>query len=150
MNPAYLSAISALAGSLVGGLTTGLTTWMAVRAQTRAGHLEHEVARRQDLFRDFMIVASRAYGNALVSNEPQIQELIDLYAMISRMRVLCSPQMVACADEVMRSITATYFEENRSIRELHDLIKSNLAMDPLKKFSELARDELEGLAALLR
>jgi hypothetical protein len=108
------------------------------------------MTRRQDLFRDFIVAASRAYGNALVSNEPKIEKLVDIYAMINRMRILCSPQMVTCAEDVTRSIIETYFGPNRSIRELHELIQSNVAMDPLKKFSELARDELEGFAALLR
>ena len=54
---------------------------MAQRAQIRAGHYGHEVTHREDLFKDFIIAASRAYGNALVSHKPQIQELVELYAM---------------------------------------------------------------------
>jgi hypothetical protein len=37
MNVAYISTLSALAGSAVGGLTSGFTTWLSQRAQARAG-----------------------------------------------------------------------------------------------------------------
>ncbi len=81
MNVAYLSALSALAGSVVGGLTTGITTWLGLRAQARAGQLAREMSRRDDLYKDFVVAASKAYGEAILSNEPQIQEPVALYAM---------------------------------------------------------------------
>jgi hypothetical protein len=85
---AYLSALSALAGSLVGGLTSGITTWLSLRNQVRAGQLAHHLSLRDDLYKDFIAAASKAYGDAMVTNEPQMQHLVALYAMISRMRVL--------------------------------------------------------------
>ena len=72
MDVAYLSALSAIAGSVVGGLTAGITTWVSQRAQARAGHLAHEMSRRDDLYKDFIVAASKAYGDALLSNEPQV------------------------------------------------------------------------------
>lgn len=81
-----LSALSALAGSVIGGLTSGVTTGMNLRAQARAARRAHHLARQEDLFRDFIIAASKTYGEAIQSNEPQVQELVALYAMISRMR----------------------------------------------------------------
>jgi hypothetical protein len=142
MDIAYLSALAALAGSVVGGLTSALTTWLSARAQARAGRLAHEMSRREDLFKDFIVAASKAYGEAIVSSEPQIQELVGLYAMISRMRVLCLPQTIACADKIMLTTIDTYFAPNKTIRELNDVIKSGEGIDPLKEFSEAAREEL--------
>jgi len=54
MDVAYISALSALAGSVVGGLTLGLTTWQSQRAQARAGQLVHDKSQREDLCRDFI------------------------------------------------------------------------------------------------
>jgi hypothetical protein len=142
MDPVYISAISALAGSVVGGLTSGVTALMSQRAQARTGQLAHEKSRREDLYKDFIIAASKAYGNAIVSNEPQIEELVALYAMISRMRVLSRPRTVECADRIMRAIIDTYFAPNRSMHELRDLIKNGTGLDLLKDFSEAAREEL--------
>lgn len=143
MDIAYISAISALAGSAVGGLTSTATTWLAQRAQARAGQLAHEITRREDLYRDFILAASKTYGDALVSSEPQLPELVALYALISRMRVLSTPRTVACADKIMLTIIDTYYSPNQSVIELRDLIKAGAAgIDPLREFSEAARAEL--------
>jgi hypothetical protein len=146
MDAAYLSAMSALAGSLVGGFTSGLANWLNQRAQAKADSLVHEMSRRQELYKDFIIAASKAYGEALVSNEPQIQDLIALYAMISRMRVLSSQRTIECADKIMRITMATYSAPNKTIHELGELIKNGAGIDPLKEFSEAAREESRVLA----
>jgi len=72
------------------------------------------MARRDDLYKEFIAAASKAYGEAIVSNEPNVQELVALYAMISRMRVKSPPQTVACAD----------FALGKTIREFHELVQS--------------------------
>jgi hypothetical protein len=92
MDTAYISALSALAGSVVGGLTSGVGGWLNQRTQARAGQRAHDMLRRQDLYKEFIVAASTAYGKAIVSSEPQIEDLIALYAMISRMRVISSTQ----------------------------------------------------------
>jgi hypothetical protein len=142
MDVAYISALSALAGSVVGGVTSTLTTWMTQRAQSRTTHRAHEITRRQDLYRDFITAASKTYGDAIASSEPQLADLVALYSMISRMRVISEPRTVLCADRVMGTIIDTYFSPNRSIRELRDLIRAGVGIDPLKEFSEAARDEV--------
>jgi hypothetical protein len=143
MDVGYISAISALAGSAVGGFTSTVTTWLTQRAQARAGQLSHEIMRREDLYRDFIAAASKTYGDALMSNDPKLPEIVDLYSMISRMRVLSQPRTVSCADKVMLSIIDTYFSQNHSVSELRDLIKAGAArMDPLREFSEAAREEM--------
>src|SRR6266478_5767483 len=144
MDVAYLSALSAIAGSVVGGLTSGITTWLSQRAHARAGQLAREMSRRDDLYKDFIVAASKVWGEAILSNEPQMQELVALYAMISRMRVVSLPQTLACAEKVVDATIDTYFAPNKTIRELHEMVKRGgsekaAGIDPLKEFSELAR-----------
>jgi hypothetical protein len=148
MDTAYISAISALAGSVIGGLTTGFTTWLTQRSQARSGQIAHELARREDLVREFIIAASKIYGDALVSNEPKLPEIIDLYAMVSRLRVLSMPQSVACADKVMRAVVDTYFAPNQTVRDLRNVVEQGAGVDPLKDFAEAAREELHAFAFL--
>ena len=71
MDVAYVSALSALGGSIVGGVISGATTWLSQRAQVRAGRLEHELSRREQLYKDFIISASKAYGEAMDSGDTQ-------------------------------------------------------------------------------
>jgi hypothetical protein len=157
MNVAIISALSALAGSIVGGLTLGVMTWMNLRAQARAQrreHLaqakaqrrEHHLSRQEDLYRDFIMAASKAYGEANQSHEPQVQELVALYAMIGRMRIRSSARIVACAEKVIDVTINTYFSPNKTIAEIHALLKSGEGLDPLKEFAEAARDELQEAA----
>jgi hypothetical protein len=124
MDTAVLSALSALAGSVFGGLTSGLTTWMSLRSQARAGHRLHRVAQREELYRDFVAAASTTYGRALLNSEPAIDDFIALYSMVSRMRILSSPPVIASADVTMKIIIDAFFAPNKTIAELHALIKS--------------------------
>jgi len=74
MDIAYLSTLSALAGSAVGGLTSGVATWLSQRVQARENQLAPEMARQDDLYKEFIAAASKAYGEAIVSNEPNVQD----------------------------------------------------------------------------
>ena len=146
---AYISALAALAGSVVGGLTSGLTTWLSQRVQARAGKVAREMSRRDDLYKEFIVAASRAYGDALLNTEPQIQEILALCAMISMMRLMPLPETVARARKVMDTTMTTYFAPNKTTRELHELTKSGVGIDPLREFSEAAREELGAFTSAL-
>jgi hypothetical protein len=145
MNVAVLSALSALAGSVVGGLTSGLTTWMNLRGQARAARKAHRLQRQEDLVRDFINAASKTYGHAVQNDEPEVQDLVALYGMISRMRIRSAAKTVAAADKVLDVIINTYFSPNKTITDIHALIKSGSGVDPLKEFAEVAREELGDL-----
>jgi hypothetical protein len=132
MDVACVSALSALGGSIVGGLISSATTWLSQRAQPRAGRLEHELSRRAQLYKDFIISASKAYGDAMVRNDAEIPVIVDLYAMIS----------------IMHETAQTFFEPNITARELHQQVKEGKGIDPLKEFSEAARAELRTLTPL--
>jgi hypothetical protein len=114
MDIAYISSLSALAGS---GRRPdiGITTWLGLRAQTRAGQFAHNKSQREDLYRDF-IVAAHSVWQCRREQRAQIQEIVALYAMISRMRILSSPTIVACADNHARNDRHLL----RAEQELHD------------------------------
>ena len=92
-----------------------------------------------------MTAVAKTYGEAVVSSEPNVQDLVALYAMIGRMRILSHPRTVSSADKVMLATIETYFAPNRSVSELREMIKSGTGIDPLKDFSGAARDELQTL-----
>jgi len=43
-------------------------------------------------------------------------------------------------------LRSAYFSPNKTMRELHDLMKSRAGIDPLKDFSEAACEELRAFA----
>ena len=147
MDTAYISAASALAGSVIGGLMSALTTWLSQREQAKVMHIAHRLERREELYKDFIDTASKVYADALMHSEPQIKELVALYAMLSRMRILSRSYTVACAERVLRLTTETYSQPNKTHEQLQELVKSD-AVDPLREFSEAARDELRSLPLL--
>jgi hypothetical protein len=127
--------------------TSGLTTWLSARNQARAGRLAHALSQRDDLYKDFIVAASKAYGDAMMTNAPQMQDLVALYAMVSRMRVLSPARTVSCAQKVVEETVDTYFAPNKTIQELHVLMKSTAGIDPLKDFSEAAHEELQAFTS---
>jgi hypothetical protein len=105
----------------------------------------HDLARREDLVRDFIVAASKTYGDSIVDSEPKMPDIIELYAMVSRMRVLGMPKTVERADSVMQTIIDTYFAPNQTMRDLREVAKTGKGVDPLREFAEAAREELRAV-----
>ena len=141
MDAGYISAIAALSGSVIGGLTSLAASWVSQDAQARAQRLNQDKSRRQELYKVFIEEASRLYGNALVTNEAKISDLVTLYAMVSRMRVLSTQPVAQAADAVVVQILDTYFKPNRTMLEMRDVMKGE-HLDPLRNFSGACRDDL--------
>jgi hypothetical protein len=141
MDPAYFSAFAALAGSTIGGLTSLAASWLSQHAQFRAQQLEHDLSRRQDLYKNFIDEASRLYADAYEHDKADASSLVTLYALVSRMRVLSSPRIVHSADRVVRVIIETYLAPNKTFRDVQEIL-DNDALDPLREFSNACRDEL--------
>jgi hypothetical protein len=140
MDVAYVSGLAALAGAAIGGLTSFGSSWFTQHAQARAQQRALIVTRRQDLYRDFIEESSRLYADALFHDTPDAAELIRLYVMVSRMRVLSSPDIVGLADGVARMVLDTYFAPNKSFSEIHHMANTG-NLDPLRAFSEACREE---------
>lgn len=102
MDSASLSAFAALGGALIGGLTSFATSWLTQQTQAREQQLIHKLTRPEELYKGFIEEASRLYVDSLVHDSPDVSQLVRLYAMISRMRVLSSTKTVENADKVAR------------------------------------------------
>ena len=147
MNPAYLSALAALAGSAMGGLTSLTAAWLTQHRQDRSNRLSRDRGRRQKLYKQSIEEASKLYADALVHDQAEVSALVSVYALIGRMRVLSSSAVIEKAEAVVRVIIDTYFAPNKTFHELRDLISSR-SMDPLRAFSEECRRELRNLDAI--
>jgi hypothetical protein len=142
MDASIISGVAALVGAGIGGLTTWLAAWTAQRAQARAQWVVHEVARRQDLYKEFIEDASKCYVHALQHDEADIPALVGLYAKLGRMRVLSSPEVMESAERIERKIVDTYLAPVKTFLELREMINSG-SVNLLGEFSEACRVELE-------
>ena len=141
MDTAYLSALAALAGSTIGGMTSLAASWLTQHVQFRAQQLTTDIAKREDLYKDFIEEASRLYADAYEHDMADTSKLVRLYALVSRMRILSSPSIIEHADRVVRVIIETYLAPNKTFRDVPEIL-NNDTMDPLRDFSNACREEL--------
>jgi hypothetical protein len=140
MELAYIPAVAAFSGSASGALATVLTSWVSQRRKDRARLRSQTNSKREELYKSFIEEASRLYGDALVKDETEVSELVDLYALIGQMKILSSDEVIEAAEKVGRLILETYLSPNRTFVDLPDLLRE---VDPLRDFSEACRRELE-------
>jgi hypothetical protein len=144
MNPAYISALAALAGSVIGGLMTFAAAWVTQRQQANVQWLLQEKTRRQELYQQFIEEASKSYVDALIHDETALAPLVSLYALVNKMRVVSDPRIAERADKFVRMILDTYVLPNKTLPELRSMMES-AALDPLRDFAEMCREELSAL-----
>ena len=108
MNAAYISALFGLVGAIIGGFTSFATTWVTQRAQLLDKHLETEKTTREQLFKDFIVEACRLYGDALSHEKDEVSDLVQLYALLTEMRLVSSRTVVNAAEQVIDDIAEKY------------------------------------------
>ena len=123
MDASIISALAALAPPF-GGLTSVVAGWMTQRTLARAQWLEHDKTLRQELYKQFIEEASKCYIDALQHSQADMPNLVGLYAKISRMRVLSSPDVIASAERIGRKLLDTYLEPNKSFLGLREMVNS--------------------------
>lgn len=142
MDSSLIPAFAALGGAALGGLTSFTTSWTTLCTQMKSEERASSKDKRQKLYRQFIDQASTLYGDALVHSTLELPGLIDLYALISRMRVISSAPVVEHAVRVTKIITDTFNEPNKTADELRAMIQAD-GTDLLLPFSEACRKELE-------
>ena len=144
MDASVISALAALTGAAIGGLTSVGTGWMTQRTQARTQWLQHDKARRQELYKEFIDEASKCYIDALQHSQADMAALVGLYAKIGRMRALSSPDVVASAERIGRKILDTYLQPDKTFLDLRQMANSG-AIDLFVDFSDACRAELKTL-----
>ena len=142
MDSGYITALAALGGATLGGLTSFATSWTTLRTQMKAQRSASSKSKRQKLYKAFIDGAAKIYGDALIHDKLETTGLIDLHALVSRMRIVSSRPVIETAVNVVKVITETYSQPNKSSEEIEAMISNN-SVDILRSFSEACRDELE-------
>jgi hypothetical protein len=153
MDPAYISALSALAGATIGGLTSFSTSWLTQRTQLRHAHREAERAELQTLYQDFINEASRLFVEAMRAKSDDIDDisgLVGLHAMVGRMRLVSDQPVIDAAMQAEDAIVETYLGPDRTIRELMDYARHQGQTNFLVQFSAACRRDLAARATAIR
>ena len=142
MDAGYITALAALGGAALGGFTSFATSWTTQRVQMNAERNATSKSQRQKLYNAFIDGAAKMYGDALIHDKLELSGLIELHTIVSRMRVFSSGAVIENAISVVRVITETYSQPNKSPTEIEEMIE-NGTIDLLKGFSEACRQEFE-------
>ena len=146
MDTAILSATSALIGSLIGGMSTLAASWLTLRGRVRAQALVQEAAKREALYAEFIIEASRRLTEAWSHHAESPEVVAGLYSAHQRMRLTSSDEVIRVADQVIRLVIQAYAAPDKTFDELRQHIAaSDEQWDPLRGFAEACRAELRAL-----
>jgi len=139
MNP----AMAALFGSLVGALGSGASTWITQRHADQRDLLARKIFYRVQLYSDFITESERVLVDALENNFQDPNKLIPAFALLGRIRLSSSKEVLASAEKLVREIVKSYSEPNLSPEEIRS--RALNGNDPLRQFSETCRAELDSM-----
>jgi hypothetical protein len=145
MDASIFGALAAVCGSLVGGLATFATAWITQRTSSRRELVRAEIRKRELLYGRFISECSRLIMDSLVRALERPEAMLPIYALLNRIRLTASDDVLVEAEQIMRRITEQYFSPNLSQDELRALVVSQGSADPLKPFGEVCRVELTSM-----
>jgi hypothetical protein len=141
MNPAVISALAALAGSSVGALAPVLSNFVMQRSLTQRDLLNRQIAQREVLYSDFINEASRIYAKSVTTGLEGTDEIVSLYALVSRIRLIATQPVVSAAETFVKLIVRNFGEPNITVEQLRSAALS-AESEPLDMFSQACRKEL--------
>ncbi len=141
MDSAIITAAAAICGSLVGAFGSFFGNLLSQRHHDRRDLLASKIARLETLYSDFITETARLLVDALEHNTAEPKELVPAYALLSRIRLNSSPQVLEAAEAVLKTIVDTYPQPNLAKEQIR---AGNFnGEEQLKQFSEICRRELE-------
>ena len=143
MNSGLITALAAISGSLVGALSSAVSAWIVQKHQDRRDLVGKKIVRREALYSDFIAESARLVVDALQHNVGDLQKLIPVYALLSRIRLSSSPRVLGTAEEVIKTILNAYEQPNLTPQQIQT--RAVNGEDPLRQFSDTCRAELDSL-----
>jgi hypothetical protein len=139
--------MTALAGMMVSVLAVMATVaiaWINQKTFQRRELLREEVRKRETLYGEFIGECARLLMDAFQRTLDQPETLLPAYALLNRIRLCATPEVLAAAERLVARIMDQYFSSNLSLHELRVLARSSEA-DPLKEFGEACVVELKSM-----
>jgi hypothetical protein len=144
LDSTLIAATAAGFGSLLGASASIVTTWITQRTQSIRAHLEWKLREREALYKEFITEASRLAVDALTHSMERPDQIVALYAVMSRIRLISGEDVVRQGEACCRRIIELYGRPNFTTDQLRTAVVANRVdeLDPLKAFSNACRNEL--------
>ncbi|WP_284946897.1 hypothetical protein [Acidisoma cladoniae] len=144
MNLAYLSTVSALAGTVIGGVTTFATSWLTHTAQVKSARLAAERARREELYGRYAEELALLYSFALGEEGLSYSKLVTITGLRGRIILLATPAVIESAERAVNLIIDLYQGPRLTREEVRQRIE-NKSLNAIGEFARCCREELIAL-----
>ena len=146
MDPAIVSAMAAVFGSLVGSSATVATAWVTQKTLSKRELISADIRQRETLYGEFIRECSKLVMDSFARTLDKPETLLSAYELVNRIRLSASDAVLAEAEHVLRRLTEQYSSPNLSLEEMRALVRTG-EPDPLKGFGEACRVELKSIRA---
>jgi len=147
MDISWIGALSGVMGALVGGSASIATAWLTQKSQSVRELVRDEVHKREALYGEFVGECAKLLMDAFTHELEKPETLLQVYALINRIRLCASPLVLHEAEQLMVRITDQYFSSNLSVEELRRIART-AEVDPMRPFGEACRAELQSMRKL--
>ena len=141
--PATIPTLSAIGGSIIGALSSMVSTWLAQRHRERRELVAQKTAQLEHLYSDFINESARLLVDAVQHSLEDPSTLVPIYALISRIRLRSSTDVIESGERLIATILQVYIEPNLTPEEIQSAASKH--NDHLQEFSNVCRRELEAL-----
>ena len=147
IDPALLSALAALLGALIGGGASLTAAIYTQRYQDRQQRAARETTKRETVYADFIMSASKLLLKAHLSGGLELggdeQHLIGL---VNRMRLFAPPNVIQEAESLIKGVIEISLEPSVDLRKLTmAALSKNPDADLLLPFSLASRADLDNV-----
>ena len=146
MDSTVVTALAAALGSLVGATASIGTTWISQRRQSIRASAEWKLRDHESLYKEFVMEASRLFGDAMVNSLDRPDQLVALYGILSRIRLISGDEVLSKAVGCCHRIVELYRRPNMTANQIRAAFEAN-EFDPLKEFSAACRAELLAMSS---
>ena len=148
MDSTVVTALAAALGSSVGATASIGTTWISQRRQSIRASAEWKLRDHESLYKEFIMEASRLFGDAMVKSLERPDQLVGLYGILSRIRLISGDEVLSKAVGCCHRIVELYRRPNMTADQFRAAFEAN-EFDPLKEFSAACRIELLAMSSIM-
>jgi hypothetical protein len=120
-----------------------ITTWSTQRHRERREFIAQKTAHLEQLYSDFINESARLLVDAVQHSLENPSTLVPIYALISRIRLRSSADVIESGERLITTILKVYIEPNLTPEEIQSAASKH--NDHLQEFSNACRRELESL-----
>ena len=140
-----LSQLSGLLGALIGGGASLAVAVYTHRSQDRLQRVAHEITKRETIYAEFLMNASKSLLGAYTRDEIVVgSDEQHLIGLINRMRLFAPAAVVIGAEAVVKAIVEISLKPGIELRQLAvQALSKSPEPDPFLTFSLICRTDLD-------